>query len=119
MDHEDVLTLIAAHTAFYNITELIRIDSRGLEYRRVHDFHRKRRLIPLVEIECVFPYSVRVRDHYGYHDEYGLMIETLGYPLRVGPGRDLEAVERLQERIERSNPRNHSGLGQRILVCRT
>ena len=64
------------------------------------DFHRKRRLIPLAEIECIYPYSVRVGDRQSSHDEYGLMIETLGYPLRVGPGRDQEAVERLQERIE-------------------
>ena len=101
-DSEDELTLIA-RTRHFSTSRIsfgsIRV---ALTIAESYDLGRKRRLIPLAEIECVFPFSVRVSDRFTVtYDEYGLMIETLGYPLRVGPSRDLEAVECLQERIER------------------
>ncbi len=94
--------------AFFS-RERLRLDSQGLDYLRVNLLVRKKRSIPLAEIESVSQYSIMVTDHSGArpntytkkcHPEYGLEIETLGLPLRFSQGRDQDAVGRLQERIE-------------------
>ncbi len=83
--------------------EQVRLDSRSLAYTWVDGFVRKQRVIPLSEIRSIMPYSVMVNggENQPSHPEYGLVIETVGQPLRVGQGRDQDETNRLQEWIER------------------
>jgi hypothetical protein len=76
--------------------------SRSLAYTRVEGIVRKQRMIPLKEILRVRSYSVMVDGGRSQpsHPEYGVLIESIGRPLRIGQGRDPDEADRLQEWIE-------------------
>ena len=78
--------------------ERIRLDAAGLNYYWIDGLVRRRRLVPLEEIQSVSPYSVMVGHGEGeaLHAEHGLAIETLGRPLCCGQGLDRSDIARLQ-----------------------
>lgn len=66
-------------------SENLRIGPDGLEYRSRALVPLRERHVPLHEIRGVSHYS-RVVDHEHDRTEHGLMIETLGKPVRYGQG---------------------------------
>ncbi len=88
--------------------EQLEIDATGLEYRWSNGLARDSRLLPFPELRSITPYVVtvrRVNNQWPYQpcDEYvyGLAIETLGRTLYVGQSREADAVDRLQEILDR------------------
>jgi len=82
--------------------ERLRLDAEGLNYLWIDGLVRRRRLIPLAEIQSVSLYSVMVGhgDSETLHAEHGLSIGTLGRPLCCGQGLDRSDITCLQARIE-------------------
>ena len=81
--------------------ERLKLDSTGLDYFWCSGLTRLWRLVPLEEIESVSIYVNRGADlgpGFG-HSQYGLEIQTLGHPLRVGQGRQSEEIAKLQSRV--------------------
>ena len=83
--------------------ERLWLDSGGLEYGWSFGLARGRRLVPLEEIQRVSMYEKSVDDLgvAGAHTEYGLEIETLGQPLRVGQSRQSDDVAELESRFKK------------------
>ncbi len=82
--------------------EEVRFDSQNLEYLWVDGILRHRKVVPMAEILRVIPYGVMVSGGQNQppHPEYGVLIESIGWPLRIGQGRDPDEADRLQEWIE-------------------
>lgn len=83
--------------------ERLRLDSGGLEYCWCFGLTRWRRLVPIEEIKSVSTYVKRVFDPIvgRARSEYGVQVETLGQPLRLGQSRQADDVAEIQCRIER------------------
>ncbi len=98
------LSLVLAYAVLLQVRSLerIRLDASGLEYLRIDGLLRRRRVIPLPEIRRLTPYSVMVPagGSQRFRAEYGVAIETIGWPLCVGQCRDPEEAERLREDLE-------------------
>jgi len=82
--------------------ERLRLDTQGLDYLWIDGLIRRRRLVPLEEIQSASPYSAMVGHGEGeaLHAEHGLLIEALGRPLCCGQGLDRSDIASLQARIE-------------------
>ena len=96
--------LCSAHALLQAIRgrERLRLDARGLEYFWFSGLIGRRRLIPLGEILGASSYTMRMRPGIDgvSHDEYGLEIETLGQPLRLGQSRNPCEVDDLCRAVE-------------------
>jgi hypothetical protein len=86
--------------------EQLRMNARCIDYLWIDGFVQKRRRIPLRAIRRLSPFWVLIRsqtrrDLGPSRREYGLEIETLGRPLRVGQSPDPGQSYRLHEELER------------------